>query len=69
VTSPSTLPIALIVVLGMIGTALITGWMQRAGKRQDYERQDAVAAAALEVAAEAKRQQDAVAKQVAEDRR
>jgi len=58
-TSPSTLPIALIVVLGMVATALITGWQQRSGKRQDYARQDAVAK-------EAKRQQDEVASKAAE---
>ena len=45
----------------MIGTALITGWMQRAGKRQDYERQDAVA----KQVAEDRRQADARADEVA----
>lgn len=67
--NPTTFSIAVIVVLGTIASALITGWLQRVGKRQDYERQDAVAAAAVEVAAEAKRQQDEVARLAAEDRR
>lgn len=62
-TNPSTLPIALIVVLGMIGTAIITGWMQRAGKRQDYARQDAVAREVSDAAKLLADRQDETAKQ------
>lgn len=58
--------IALIVAGGALLTAMLNGWQIRRGKREDYARQDEVAAKAEARDLAAKQRQDEVAAQAAE---
>ena len=57
---------ACIVAVGALITTVINGWQIRAGKKQDYERQDAVAAQAAVAAALLEERQNAAEEKAAE---